>query len=412
MASETLFLKPIAPTVNPNPNYAEATGNAQCYNYSHSPSGSLTAAELQVLVNRGVAAAIAEAEATFIYDPAFAILFTESSGVGEDGAFQVESQSETKIIASFSVEANQTFSLDLAADLELEAKEIENSNAEYSNAKSTTAFLVLETSDVNNPRVLDYFGIQGSLISSEQSGELTFGSSESVAITYRDKTSDIDGNNGTDSLTGATAGTYERTFNSDTELTLVKINTSQVKLLGDNLIDKLGDDVTYGTIWNDALEGSKGADKIYASLGNDKIDGKWGNDILEGGQGNDRIEAGAGKDKLHGGFGDDTLGGGVGNDTLIGGEGGDILVGGLGSDLMTGGEGSDHFVFHKLYSKLYSKPDVITDFEVGVDKIEFRGWGWSKIDAEDWFSKVKAVSQDRITNTQDGALSSFDSGES
>ena len=410
MASETLFLRPIAPTANPNPNDAYAGGNALCFNSSHSASGSWTEAKTQVLVKGGVAAAIAEAGANFINDPAFAELFTESSGVGEGGAFQGKSKSETEIVANFSVGAGETFSVHLLADLLLEAKEIENPNAEYSKANSTIAFLVLETSNVNKPRVLDYFGIKGSLISSKGIGWLKHGSSDHVTYHLPYSDVNVDRDDGPDYVEGAISGKYVRgPFSRDTQLTLVKINTSQVKLSGDNLIDRLGDDVTYGTIWNDALEGGKRADKIYASLGHDNIDAKGGNDIVEGGQGNDRIKGGAGHDKLHGGAGHDKLHGGAGDDKLHGGEGDDLLVGGQGSDRLTGGEGCDRFVFQKLHSKLYRKPDVITDFEVGVDKLEFRGWDWSKIDAKDWFSR--GISNGHITNTKDGTLFSLNSGQ-
>ncbi len=78
----------------------------------------------------------------------------------------------------------------------------------------------------------------------------------------------------------------------------------------------------------------------------------------------------------------------------------DTIVGGRGSDIMTGGAGRDRFVFVHNDSLLTGEYDVITDFEVGVDKVEFQGWG--SFDTVTWFNG--AVSQGRFMNTTDGTL--------
>ncbi|NEO99139.1 MAG: hypothetical protein F6K58_10735 [Symploca sp. SIO2E9] len=225
------------------------------------------------------------------------------------------------------------------------------------------------------------------------------GSSGNVSF-FSDGESDVNGDNDFDFVTGFATGNYERSFSSDTKLAIVEINTSMVKLLGDNLIDNLGEDVESGTIWDDYLEGSRYADKIYGSLGDDFLTGKKGDDTLEGGQGDDTLRGGSGNDKLHGGFDDDILRGGYGHDTLVGGEGDDVIIGGNGSDVMTGSEGHDDFVFEIWKSLRYGEHDVITDFEVGKDQIEFRGWG--HIDSEYWWNSV--LYEGRIVDTQDGAL--------
>ncbi|MBF2058161.1 MAG: M10 family metallopeptidase C-terminal domain-containing protein [Cyanobacterium sp. T60_A2020_053] len=55
-----------------------------------------------------------------------------------------------------------------------------------------------------------------------------------------------------------------------------------------------------------------------------------------------------------------------GNDTLNGTTGDDILIGGQGADRLTGGKGADIF----RYDSLVDIGDTITDFEVGIDKID------------------------------------------
>lgn len=260
----------------------------------------------------------------------------------------------------------------------LTAKEIENPNTEYNQANSKSTFLVLDTTNSDSPKVLDYFGTKGQLISSEQVANLKVGGSRNVAILSGEQISDLDGNNGSDEVYSNTIGSYQQTFSSNTNLTIVEINTSAVKVAGDSLIGNLGTDVIYGTINKDKLRGTRSADKIYASLGNDKLYGFKGDDILEGGQG---------EDKLFGGWGEDKLNGGWGNDAIIGGRGDDILV---------GGKGNDKFIFHHKDTFFGNDFDIIQDFEIGVDTIIFQKWG--NINTEEW------LQQGNITDTDDGVI--------
>ncbi|MEZ8337877.1 Ig-like domain-containing protein, partial [Vibrio cyclitrophicus] len=71
---------------------------------------------------------------------------------------------------------------------------------------------------------------------------------------------------------------------------------------------------------------------------------------------------------LQGFDGDDVLVADKGNDLLDGGEGDDLLIGGLGNDILTGGDGDD--IFKWVDEPLDDYRDVITDFEVGSDRID------------------------------------------
>src|SRR5262249_8071344 len=55
---------------------------------------------------------------------------------------------------------------------------------------------------------------------------------------------------------------------------------------------------------------------------------------------------------------------------LAGGAGDDVLQGGQGNDVLVGGAGSDSFVFSGI-----NGPDTIADFQPGLDKIVFSGYG-------------------------------------
>ena len=73
------------------------------------------------------------------------------------------------------------------------------------------------------------------------------------------------------------------------------------------------------------------------------------------------------------GEGDDAkvLVGGDGNDVLDGGTGNDLINGGAGNDRLTGGAGNDTFVLEFFDPGI----DTITDFKVGEDTSEIRGFG-------------------------------------
>nr|WP_298682492.1 hypothetical protein [uncultured Dongia sp.] len=104
------------------------------------------------------------------------------------------------------------------------------------------------------------------------------------------------------------------------------------------------------------------ADDIHTIFGTDRGDRitghAYGEQIL-GGDGGDTITGKGGHDRL---FGED------GNDTVRGGAGNDLLSGGAGYDTLEGGKGNDHFLFSDK-----SGTDVITDFDVFQDEIDFEG---------------------------------------
>ncbi|TAF40537.1 MAG: hypothetical protein EAZ66_02880 [Alphaproteobacteria bacterium] len=125
-----------------------------------------------------------------------------------------------------------------------------------------------------------------------------------------------------------------------------------------------GDDEIYGEAGNDFLGGDEGSDTIYGGTGSDSIYGWTGADVLHGNQG---------ADVLSGEDGNDVLNGGASHDDLYGGAGNDIIVGGAGHDKQTGGEGADIFVFNTVNDSnpTINSRDMLTDFEVGKDKLQF-----------------------------------------
>lgn len=205
----------------------------------------------------------------------------------------------------------------------------------------------------------------------------------------------------------------------------IRLNGNYVDLLtnDDFILSGTTDPVTLsGGNGADTLVGGEGHDVLHGGGGNDLLIGGGGHDILQGGTGNDTLRGGAGADTLDGGTGvdfasyetdtvgvhvklshsgpqsggeaegdvliningviggsgNDTLIGSDGNNTLIGGAGDDVLIGGLAADLLTGGAGADTFVFSSLLdSRFPNDSDRITDFEVGIDKLDLSGLGFT-----------------------------------
>ncbi|MEM1431225.1 MAG: calcium-binding protein [Pseudomonadota bacterium] len=185
----------------------------------------------------------------------------------------------------------------------------------------------------------------------------------------------------------------------------------------DSITGSDGTDVLRGGADNDVLVGAKGDDRVFGGAGDDLL--VWnngdGSDLMNGGRGFDTVQVngadGAGDQfaidlsddgvafartnlgpfeldirkvevlEVNGLGGNDEiiaaadlsdeiqlmLDGGAGHDTIVGGSGDDVIRGGEGSDLLTGGAGADTFVFFENDTGV----DVITDFEVGVDTLQF-----------------------------------------
>ena len=62
--------------------------------------------------------------------------------------------------------------------------------------------------------------------------------------------------------------------------------------------------------------------------------------------------------------------GGAGNDTLVGNHVANRLTGGGGADRLQGGGGADTFVYDRTSDSTPDNPDVILDFESGLDRLD------------------------------------------
>ena len=172
----------------------------------------------------------------------------------------------------------------------------------------------------------------------------------------------------------------------------------------DNLMGTTYDDLINGFTGDDTLNGNGGDDSLIGHFGNDvyivnskvyikELSGQ-GTDLVlsstsisltsnvenftltgmeainaEGNSSNNYITGNNSNNNLKGLLGKDTIHGARGDDRLNGNEGDDTLNGGVGADTLTGGSDVDLYVFQFGQSTI-ENCDRITDFTIGVDKID------------------------------------------
>ena len=201
----------------------------------------------------------------------------------------------------------------------------------------------------------------------------------------------------TDTITeNANAGTD--TIQSSVTYTILAANVEILTLTGTAAINgtgNAGNNVMTGNNGNNSLDGGAGNDTLNGGAGTDTLIGGLGDDIYNVDSATDTIteNANEGIDTIQssvtytildanveiltltgtkaingtGNAGDNVIIGNGANNSLNGGDGNDILTGGVGKDTLTGGLGTDRFDYRTLSDSVFSKFDVITDFNATAD---------------------------------------------
>lgn len=346
-----------------NPNFVTSTSDIS-FEYTGGVNvDQFTSVEAQTLVSGGgLATALASAAAVLIRDEAYSGIFASTTATGDLGTYNSIAQTEASVMGTFSLKPQETFGFNFVATDKQLAKEIEQPDREHNFAQQNTAFAILDITNPYRPLVIDHFAMQSKLESAKQRGNQRLIRSGNVRIVDRQEQRDINGNNGFDGLARGIAGTYERSFGQETRLAVVELVKSYAEAVGDTYIGNLGAGTIYGSLRNDNLYARSEGSRVYASYGRDRLNGQNGNDILEGSYGDDRLKGRDGNDKLHGGFDND------------------ILDGGKGNDLLVGGQGSDTFTFRRSDFRANER-DIVADFEIGTDRLEFRSFPSFNIEA-------------------------------
>ena len=179
---------------------------------------------------------------------------------------------------------------------------------------------------------------------------------------------------------------------------------------GDSVGDgRGGDDFFLSLGNNNTLIGGSGVDTVsYETLNQQSHFSNGVRVDLDAGTG-ENLNAGAGTPDQLSGFEnvtgsdhDDYLFGDSGNNRLLGRDGDDVLGGGRGDDEMSGGYGMDVFVFNN--SRNDDDDDVVTDFRIGEDLIDFTNSRNRIDDFDELMDRSDQVGSNTVIDTGDGTI--------
>ncbi len=203
----------------------------------------------------------------------------------------------------------------------------------------------------------------------------------------------LQGGNGYDEIFGGAGHNTLSYADNDTGIFLNRHNVDDVR--NSDYVVEVYDFI--GSSHDDEIIGWWNNNRIDGRDGNDTLSGSMGDDVLIGGRGNDTLDGGSDDDVIYGDYEDDYVSSGhTFDDVIFGDNGSDIIVGGAGADILTGGtvdgpDGEqDTFVFRSGDKKTSiggTANDTITDFEVGIDKIDLSDTyviDWDNLHEESW----------------------------
>lgn len=164
----------------------------------------------------------------------------------------------------------------------------------------------------------------------------------------------------------------------------------------------------HGNTGADTISGTEG-DDLIVGVSYDQTGGQFSapDPVLSRTEGDDVLRGLGGNDTVHGGGGADAMDGGAGNDVLVGGPGNDTLTGGEGSDAFFFGWAIPGDTFYEYHGGTAN--DVITDFQVGADKIDLAGYQNFNATGATWRGTGGFVASDNrlqvgITETAEGTV--------
>ncbi|MEM9154810.1 MAG: hypothetical protein AAGB13_07185 [Cyanobacteria bacterium P01_F01_bin.33] len=396
MLAKTTFLPSTVFTAGTGLASSGTLGSISLFGFSKEASGGWLPVEVNMLVSGGEAASIAALDTSLISDRAFINLVVDRQSEGISGTYFIDSKVDARAVTTFTVSADESFYFNFSIDIVdfYSQGSSSDANAYYNQTDLNLGFLVFDTTNPTDPILVDYFSLDGLLIPSLETSEIEIEASDEISLTTYNGF--VFAEDSTSSAEAFVLGTYERIFVQDRQLAIVSFHLDRDYLVGDSLLNHLGEDVIAGTLESDSsLDGTPEHDKLYSSLGDDFVRGFKGNDLIEGGWGNDWLT------------------GNSGHDDVSGGKGSDNLSGGSGSDIFVGSEDDDYFIVDDR-SLVENNVDIIVDFQDELDKILMSqselesGSSIEDIEissapdvlVEAWFEAL--IAENRIVETADG----------
>lgn len=240
---------------------------------------------------------------------------------------------------------------------------------------SDTAIVDQDGISINGGNDYDRVDSRGDVLV-ENVEELHLLGSDDLSATVKGAYTTVVGNSGDNTLTAWGAVAFNAKEGNDVAYGSLYDDFFNGNFGHDTLAGAGGNDTIWGGRGDDDLEGGSGVDFLSGDRGNDYLNGDSGDDSLYGREGRDTLEGEDGSDLLWGGAGADEIIGSVGNDTLVGHKGEDTLTGGAGVDVLTGGIGADVFVWSDGGdSGLGADSDIVKDFKRGQDLLDLSDIG-------------------------------------
>ncbi|MBD2605817.1 hypothetical protein H6G81_15150 [Scytonema hofmannii FACHB-248] len=207
--------------------FASSQGQFIFTQFSQSPTATSTNTDTETLVigiGNGMATAFAEAEAAFIVSPPIALNSSLSIALGEGRDYLGLANSQATVIGNFDVDANTNFSFDFLGNLTL-LTSIDNPPAENARAFGDISFALFDT---NNNSLLDIFSVAGNLTTEGDEDFIGVQKSDNVIFINRGSNFNFGGQE--EFITASFAGSLQRYFPNQTNLTLIEVKRNQARV--------------------------------------------------------------------------------------------------------------------------------------------------------------------------------------
>lgn len=206
---------------------ASSGGELTLYNINQIPQEvtSLTGTNTFATAELGLTTALADAQASFIVNASTAASSnSDSTTFGEGLIYQGIADSFSQVIGNFFIEANQFFTLDFAASLNLEAS-IDTLQSESASAMGSLSFLLI---DSTTQAIYDSFSILSNLTAQGDDDYLEYQTNGNITLTSNSTATSF---GGTQEFANASVeGSLQQFFTSPTNVTLLAVTTNQASV--------------------------------------------------------------------------------------------------------------------------------------------------------------------------------------
>ncbi|MBW4497720.1 MAG: hypothetical protein KME26_32590 [Oscillatoria princeps RMCB-10] len=206
---------------------ASSEATFQFDNFSHSAYsvGAATNTNTLTVVTGPGSSTTATAEALAYFVPGTAGNFSSSTASGQGSSYFGVAQSMAQIIGNFLVGPGESFGFNFNASLALKSA-VDNPQQEMASAAGRTAFFLFGSTDGGPASLLDSFSVFGQ-VTTPGNNFLDWQSSDNINYTSESSLNYTD----TESLAlAAFEGWYQRSFDSQIQLTLVEFKENQAQV--------------------------------------------------------------------------------------------------------------------------------------------------------------------------------------